>query len=93
MVRGGGCSGFSYDIAFDEKRTEGKPSPAMATDPINEVRDVLYTQHGVTLISDRKSLIHLNGTEIDYVETLNKSGFKFNNPNVTNTCGCGESFS
>jgi iron-sulfur cluster insertion protein len=93
MVRGGGCSGFAYDIAFDEKQVDGKAAPAMADDPINEERDLLFSQFGVTIISDRKSLEHLNGTEIDYVETLQRSGFKFNNPNVTSTCGCGESFS
>jgi len=93
MVRGGGCSGFAYDMAFDEKQVDGKTEPALADDPIDEDRDVLYTQFGVTIVSDRKSLVYLKGTEIDYVESLQRSGFKFNNPNVNSTCGCGESFS
>lgn len=93
MVRGGGCSGFTYDIAFDEKQVDGKVVPALADDPINETRDILFVNYGVTLISDRKSLVHLSGTEIDYVETLQRSGFKFNNPNIKSSCGCGESFS
>jgi len=75
-VVGGGCSGFSYDLYFDEK---------------NE-RDRDFTHHGVHMVVDEMSLMYLFGTEIDYVEGLAGAGFKFNNPNVKATCGCGSSF-
>jgi iron-sulfur cluster insertion protein len=76
-VQGGGCSGFSYDLYFDQ---------AQETDRNFEVS-------GVKLICDEMSLMYLVGTEIDYVEGLHGAGFKFNNPNVKSTCGCGSSFS
>ena len=76
-VVGGGCAGFSYDLYFDE--------PA-------EV-DRQFTTAGVRCIVDEMSLMYLVGTEIDYVEGLQGAGFKFNNPNVKSTCGCGSSFS
>jgi iron-sulfur cluster assembly accessory protein len=76
-VRGGGCSGFTYDLSFDAPRPEG---------------DRIFTQHGVTLVVDEMSLQYLAGTELDYVEGLMGAGFKFNNPNVKGTCGCGSSF-
>jgi iron-sulfur cluster insertion protein len=76
-VVGGGCSGFSYDLYFDE---------ATALD-----RE--YTVRGVNVVVDEMSLMYLVGTEIDYVESLQGAGFKFNNPNVKSTCGCGSSFS
>jgi iron-sulfur cluster insertion protein len=76
-VVGGGCAGFSYDLYFDE--------PA-------EV-DRALTIQGVKVIVDEMSLMYLAGTEIDYVEGLQGAGFKFNNPNVKSTCGCGSSFS
>ncbi len=76
-VQGGGCSGFSYDLYFDQ---------AQDTDHALEV-------HGVKLLCDQMSLMYLMGTEIDYVEGLHGAGFKFNNPNVKSTCGCGSSFS
>lgn len=76
-VVGGGCSGFSYDLYFDE------PTPM----------DKSYEVHGVKMIVDQMSLQYLRGTEIDYVEGLQGAGFKFNNPNVKSTCGCGSSFS
>jgi iron-sulfur cluster insertion protein len=76
-VVGGGCSGFSYDLYFDAK-TE---------------LDRELTQHGVRMIVDQMSLMYLLGTEVDYVEGLAGAGFKFNNPNVKSTCGCGSSFS
>lgn len=75
-VVGGGCSGFSYDLYFDAK-TE---------------LDRELTQHGVRMVVDQMSLMYLLGTEIDYVEGLAGAGFKFNNPNVKSTCGCGSSF-
>lgn len=77
-VRGGGCSGFTYDLSFSA------PSP---------LQDVTFTQHGVTFVVDQMSLQYLAGTELDYVDGLNGSGFKFNNPRVKSTCGCGSSFS
>jgi iron-sulfur cluster insertion protein len=76
-VQGGGCSGFSYDLYFDQPQE---------TDKSFEVK-------GVKLICDQMSLMYLMGTEIDYVEGLHGAGFKFNNPNVKSTCGCGSSFS
>jgi iron-sulfur cluster assembly accessory protein len=76
-VVGGGCAGFSYDLYFDE--------PA-------EV-DRQFEIQGVKVLVDEMSLMYLVGTEIDYVEGLQGAGFKFNNPNVKTTCGCGSSFS
>lgn len=76
-VIGGGCSGFSYDLYFDQ-------TTAM---------DKQYDSHGVKLVVDQMSLQYLRGTEVDYVEGLQGAGFKFNNPNVKSTCGCGSSFS
>jgi len=76
-VIGGGCAGFSYDLYFDE--------PA-------EV-DRQFEVAGVKCIVDEMSLMYLVGTEIDYVEGLQGAGFKFQNPNVKSTCGCGSSFS
>ena len=76
-VVGGGCAGFSYDLYFDE--------PA-------EV-DRQFEVQGVRCVVDEMSLMYLVGTEIDYVEGLQGAGFKFNNPNVKSTCGCGSSFS
>jgi iron-sulfur cluster assembly accessory protein len=76
-VVGGGCAGFNYDLYFDE--------PA-------EV-DRQFDVAGVKVVVDEMSLMYLVGTEIDYVEGLQGAGFKFNNPNVKTTCGCGSSFS
>ena len=76
-VVGGGCAGFSYDLYFDE--------PA-------EVDRQVEIQ-GVKVVVDEMSLMYLVGTEIDYVEGLQGAGFKFQNPNVKSTCGCGSSFS
>ena len=76
-VQGGGCSGFSYDLYFDQSQDGDRPL---------EIK-------GVKLICDEMSLMYLLGTEIDYVEGLHGAGFKFNNPNVKSTCGCGSSFS
>ena len=76
-VVGGGCAGFSYDLYFDD--------PA-------EV-DRQFEIQGVKVVVDEMSLMYLVGTEIDYVEGLQGAGFKFNNPNVKTTCGCGSSFS
>ena len=76
-VVGGGCAGFSYDLYFDE--------------PAEVDRQVEI--EGVRVLVDEMSLMYLVGTEIDYVEGLQGAGFKFNNPNVKSTCGCGSSFS
>ncbi len=77
-VKGGGCSGFSYSLGFDDKRSD--------TDQIDQVE-------GIDVACDHKSFLYLNGTEIDFEESLMGRGFKFNNPNASKTCGCGESFS
>ena len=76
-VMGGGCSGFQYDLYFDE----------------SEGGDLRFESNGVELIADQMSFMYLMGTEIDYVEGLQGAGFKFNNPNTTGSCGCGSSFS
>ena len=76
-VVGGGCAGFNYDLYFDEP---------------TEV-DRQFEVQGVNVVVDEMSLMYLVGTEIDYVEGLQGAGFKFNNPNVKTTCGCGSSFS
>jgi iron-sulfur cluster assembly accessory protein len=76
-VVGGGCAGFSYDLYFDEAL---------------EV-DRQFVIEGVKVVVDEMSLMYLIGTTIDYVEGLQGAGFKFNNPNVKSTCGCGSSFS
>lgn len=75
-VLGGGCSGFMYDLFFDQ----------------SQATDRRFESHGVQLICDQMSLMYLVGTEVDYVEGLHGAGFKFNNPNVKSTCGCGSSF-
>ena len=76
-VVGGGCAGFSYDLYFDTP---------------TEV-DQQFEVAGVKVVVDEMSLMYLVGTEIDYVEGLQGAGFKFQNPNVKSTCGCGSSFS
>ena len=76
-VQGGGCSGFTYSLKFD-----------------NQVPgDHVLESHGVSIYVDSKSYLYLMGTQIDFVDELNQSGFKFINPNAKRTCGCGESFS
>src|SRR5260221_4991388 len=75
-VVGGGCSGFSYSMAFEN-------TPNML--------DKTYNYSGLKVFVDQASLLYLDGAEVDYVETLEGSGFKFNNPNVKSTCGCGSS--
>ena len=76
-VVGGGCSGFSYSMAF-----ENQPS----------LLDKTYAYDGLKVFIDQASMLYLEGAEVDYVETLEVSGFKFNNPHVKSTCGCGSSF-
>ena len=77
-VKGGGCSGFSYSLGFDDKVAD---------------TDQIETVEGVKVACDHKSFLYLNGTEIDFEESLMGRGFKFGNPNASKTCGCGESFS
>jgi iron-sulfur cluster assembly protein len=76
-VKGGGCSGLTYDLDFD--------------DTIVDFDDVSEDQ-GLKLVIDRRSLLYLLGTELDFTEGLNGKGFLFTNPNASRTCGCGESF-
>ena len=76
-VIGGGCAGFQYDLYFEESPTE---------------LDEEFESQGIRLFVDPLSFQYLEGTEIDYVESAHGSGFKFGNPNVTGTCGCGSSF-
>ena len=76
-VKGGGCSGLTYQLGFDGVPKEG---------------DTLIEQHGVKLFVDGKSLFYLAGTTLDFSDGLNGKGFVFNNPNASKTCGCGESF-
>ena len=77
-VVGGGCSGFSYSMAFEN-------APGML--------DKTYSFEGLKVFVDQASLLYLDGAQVDFVESLEGSGFKFNNPNVKSTCGCGSSFS
>ena len=73
-VVGGGCSGFSYSMAFEN-------SPGML--------DKTYSFDGLKVFVDQASLLYLDGAQVDYVESMEGSGFKFNNPNTKSTCGCG----
>jgi iron-sulfur cluster assembly protein len=77
-VKGGGCSGLSYAIAFDAHPRE---------------RDRIFTFDGVRVFVDPKSFVFLNGMTLDFEETLMRQGFNFINPNSTRSCGCGTSFS
>ncbi|NME66825.1 HesB/IscA family protein [Flammeovirga aprica] len=77
-VKGGGCSGLMYDLTFDA-----------------EVKDTddIFEEKGVKIYVDKKSLLYLAGTTLDFSDGLNGRGFQFVNPNASRTCGCGESFS
>jgi iron-sulfur cluster assembly protein len=75
-VRGGGCSGFQYALAFDTER-DG---------------DEVFEDHGLRLLVDRPSIPYVKGAIIDYVDSLTGAGFKVDNPNVIAACGCGSSF-
>lgn len=77
-VVGGGCSGFSYSMAFENA---------------SNMLDKTYNFGELKVFIDQASMLYLDGVEVDYVETLEGSGFKFNNPQVKSTCGCGSSFS
>ena len=76
-VRTSGCSGMAYKLEFADE---------VASD------DLQFVSHGVTLLVDPKSLSYIDGMELDYTREGLNEGFKFNNPNVKNQCGCGESF-
>ena len=75
-VRGGGCSGFQYHLAFDNQR-DG---------------DAIFEDHGLRILVDNQSLPYVDGSSIDYVDSLQGAGFQVNNPNVVAACGCGSSF-
>ncbi|MGC9219935.1 MAG: HesB/IscA family protein [Solirubrobacteraceae bacterium] len=75
-VRGGGCSGFQYALAFDQQR-DG---------------DIVFTDQGIQLLVDDASLPYVDGSVIDFVDGLQGAGFKVDNPNVVASCGCGSSF-
>ncbi len=77
-VIGGGCSGFQYDVGIEESPAED---------------DHVFESNGVKIFIDPMSAQYLKNTELDYVETMAGSGFKFNNPNAKKSCGCGSSFS
>ena len=77
-VKGGGCSGLSYFMEFTD-------AP--------EAKDRIFAYHGVAVYIDQKSLAYLKGTELDFSHAVQSSGFKWNNPNMKKSCGCGESFS
>jgi iron-sulfur cluster assembly accessory protein len=76
-VVGGGCSGFSYSMSFENAQG---------------VMDKVFSFDGLKVFVDATSAMYLNGCVVDYVETLEAAGFKFENPNVKSTCGCGSSF-
>ena len=76
-VVGGGCSGFSYSMAFENNAG---------------MMDKVFDMDGLKVYVDATSVMYLNGCTVDYVETLEGAGFKFDNPNVKSTCGCGSSF-
>ena len=77
-VEGGGCSGFSYSMSFENA---------------SGLMDKVFDMDGLKVYVDATSVMYLNGCIVDYVETLEGAGFKFENPNVKSTCGCGSSFS
>ena len=77
-VVGGGCSGFSYSMQFESA---------------SGLMDKVFDMDGLKVYVDATSVMYLNGCVVDYVETLEGAGFKFENPNVKSTCGCGSSFS
>ena len=76
-VKGGGCSGLMYDLEFDDTVS---------------AQDDVFEHNGVKIIVDKKSLLYLMGTTLEFSDGLNGKGFQFINPNASRTCGCGESF-
>lgn len=77
-VKGGGCSGLTYNLAFDQQLKDD---------------DKVFEDKGVKIVVDKKSFLYLAGTQLEFSGGLNGKGFSFNNPNASRTCGCGESFS
>ncbi|MFV9483352.1 MULTISPECIES: HesB/IscA family protein [unclassified Christiangramia] len=77
-VKSGGCSGLSYELTFDNSQAEG---------------DKVFEDNDVKIVVDKRSVLYLAGTILEYSGGLNGKGFVFNNPNAQRTCGCGESFS
>ncbi|MDN3695391.1 iron-sulfur cluster assembly accessory protein [Chryseobacterium tructae] len=77
-VKSGGCSGLEYVLKFDNQKTE---------------TDQIFEDNNIKIIIDKKSILYLAGTTLEYSGGLNGKGFVFNNPNASRTCGCGESFS
>jgi len=77
-VKSGGCSGLSYEMKFDKKLEEN---------------DKIFEDNDIKIVVDKKSLLYLAGTTLEYSGGLNGKGFVFSNPNANRTCGCGESFS
>lgn len=76
-VKGGGCSGLMYDLIFDSEISD---------------KDEVIEDKGIKILVDRKSVLYLAGTTLDFTDGLNGKGFQFINPNASRTCGCGESF-
>ncbi|MEJ2693901.1 MAG: iron-sulfur cluster assembly protein IscA [Candidatus Thiodiazotropha sp.] len=76
-VRTSGCSGMAYEMEFVDELQDG---------------DQVFEDHGIKVVIDSKSLVYLDGTEVDYTREGLNEGFKFNNPNAKSECGCGESF-
>ena len=76
-VVGGGCSGLMYNLEFDSER---------------QPTDMEFVDKGVKIVVDKKSILYLAGTVLDFSDGLNGKGFQFVNPNASRTCGCGESF-
>ena len=77
-ISAGGCSGFNYVLNFDNG--------------FDEKADTKYDCHGVAVVADKKSALYLDGTTVDWYESLEKQGFTFENPNAVKSCGCGSSF-
>ncbi len=77
-VKSGGCSGLEYVLKFDNQKTDA---------------DQIFEDNNIKIIIDKKSILYLAGTTLEYSGGLNGKGFVFNNPNASRTCGCGESFS
>lgn len=77
-IIGGGCSGLRYNMSFDKN--------------INKDSDYIKEEYGVRLVIDEKSALYMVGSQLDFVDELMETGFKINNPNAKNSCGCGESF-
>jgi iron-sulfur cluster assembly protein len=77
-VEGGGCSGLMYNLDFASEL---------------KTTDMVFEDKGVKIMVDKKSILYLAGTELDFSDGLNGKGFQFKNPNASRTCGCGESFS